>query len=522
MLVDMYSTPQMLMILNIKTIHDKWVVGVDGTNNDIQLTNLFNRFTFIDRAYTDIKDLFKLSPTGMVKSIVSATNVNFYNFIARLLSDNNFDFIPLPTFINYTDHKEVAKIFEPQTFNESLPSTGPQFICMYIGERSNKLDINEKYGVNKNDGWKVHTTCDNGSLKVVDSSTVPDDFTSSGSSIPYFLVKYGDQNQSVFKNIKLDQMEFTETDEGLQIIEDLGNKNRNNSVGQNLFDIYQNRSYSAEVDMLGCAQIQPFMYFQLDNVPMFTGAYTIINTRHTIKPNHMSTSFKGVRIRYGKTKMVDKHTLYLNLIGNLSDVTNEGVFYSDSKIKYISKSNQDKMDAGNLVKSEKITNLSISDPLKIGMFVTSDYGPRGSKFHEAIDLRAPKGTPIYPIFDSVISKIKYKIGDDSGLYIEITSSSDPSYKVWYMHLSDIPTTYLNGKSLEGTVQSFEIYPNKKVLTTNIIGYTGGVDGEQLSGSSRAEHLHLEILEDNIKKNPQRFFNKENWGWASGQDDNYEN
>ena len=79
--------------------------------------------------------------------------------------------------------------------------------------------------------------------------------------------------------------------------------------------------------------IQPFMYFQLDNVPMFTGAYTIINTRHNIRPNHMTTSFKGVRVRYGKTKMVDDETLYYHLIGNLADVSNEGVLYGDSKAK---------------------------------------------------------------------------------------------------------------------------------------------------------------------------------------------
>lgn len=226
-----------------------------------------------------------------------------------------------------------ADIFEPKTFNEATPSSGPQFICMYIGERSNKLDIQEQHGINKNDGWKINTICDNGNLGINNSSGIPDDFQSGNSSIPYFLVKYGDQNQSLFKNIKVDQMEFTETDEGLQIIEDLGNRNRNNSIGQNLFDIYTNRSYSAEVEMLGCAQIQPFMYFQLDNVPMFTGAYTIINTRHSIKPNHMTTTFKGVRIRYGKTKMIDDETLYYHLIGNLADVSNEGVLYDDSKTK---------------------------------------------------------------------------------------------------------------------------------------------------------------------------------------------
>ena len=46
---------------NIKSIHDKWVVGVEGNNPDIVLTNIFDRFVFIDRSYTDIADLFKIA-----------------------------------------------------------------------------------------------------------------------------------------------------------------------------------------------------------------------------------------------------------------------------------------------------------------------------------------------------------------------------------------------------------------------------------------------------------------------------
>jgi hypothetical protein len=127
----------------------------------------------------------------------------------------------------------------------------------------------------------------------------------------------------VFKNYKLNQNEFVETQESLEIIDGLSNQNRNNSIGQNLFDVYNNRSYSAEIEMLGCAQVQPFMYFQLNNIPMFDGAYTIINTSHSIKPNHMTTTFKGVRIRSVKTKMIDDETLYSHLITNLDEVNRE-------------------------------------------------------------------------------------------------------------------------------------------------------------------------------------------------------
>ena len=48
--------------------------------------------------------------------------------------------------------------------------------------------------------------------------------------------------------------------------------------------------------MMGCAQVQPLMYFQLNNIPMFRGAYLIINVDHDIIPGDMKTTFKGVRI----------------------------------------------------------------------------------------------------------------------------------------------------------------------------------------------------------------------------------
>jgi hypothetical protein len=38
------------------------------------------------------------------------------------------------------------------------------------------------------------------------------------------------------------------------------------------------------------------MYFQLNNIPMFRGAYHIINVEHIITPGNMTTTFKGVRI----------------------------------------------------------------------------------------------------------------------------------------------------------------------------------------------------------------------------------
>lgn len=309
---------------NIKSIYDKWIVGIPQDQPGVVTNNLYEKFSFLDRAYIDISEKFKVAPTTFVRYWKDNTNINFYNFIARILRDNNFDFIPLPTYINYNDKEEIRDVFEPFRFNEAIATKGPQFICMYFGEQSNKLEIDKDAKFKRNDSWSLDVRCNDRSITVNDASQLPSDFVSGTTKVPYFLVNYADQNQSLFKTYSLDQAEFTETQESLEIIESLANQNRNNSIGQNLFDIYNNRAYSCEIEMLGCAQIQPFMYFQLNNIPMFDGAYTIINTRHNIRANHMTTTFKGVRVRAVKTKMIDDRTLYAHLINNLNEVSREG------------------------------------------------------------------------------------------------------------------------------------------------------------------------------------------------------
>ena len=139
-------------------------------------------------------------------------------------------------------------------------------------------------------------------------------------NIPMIAVSYGRDNQSFFKDIKLDQREFSETAESLQIIEDISkdaNKRSPSYVGQNLFNVYQKRSYSTEIEMMGNAMVQPMMYFHLNDIPLFRGAYMITKVTHSIKAHNMTTKMKGVRVKAGKTPLVDAPTLFMDLLGPL-------------------------------------------------------------------------------------------------------------------------------------------------------------------------------------------------------------
>jgi hypothetical protein len=75
-----------------------------------------------------------------------------------------------------------------------------------------------------------------------------------------------------------------------------GDAANRSSKGQNLYNAYQTRSYTCEVECMGNLMIQPMMYFQLENVPMFWGAYLITDVKHNMKPHYVTTTFTGVRV----------------------------------------------------------------------------------------------------------------------------------------------------------------------------------------------------------------------------------
>ncbi len=72
-----------------------------------------------------------------------------------------------------------------------------------------------------------------------------------------------------------------------------------------MFDIYSTQSYTCTVEMMGCAWIQPMMYFVLTNVPMFKGSYMIMNVKHSITQGDMTTTFTGCRMAKTTNKLVE-------------------------------------------------------------------------------------------------------------------------------------------------------------------------------------------------------------------------
>ena len=343
-------------------------------------SKLIESFRFVDRAYFDIGDKLYINPKTFSDLIIKNRGATFFDVSNRILNDNNFLFLPLPSFVNFNEIGELKKIFEPQIMNES--KQGPSFVCIYAGQISNHLELNDD--VYKDDGIYINVD-DNGNL-----TGLPEDFAKAKDDNPYemnvpvFAVNFGQQNQNFFKDIKLDQKEFSETSESLEIIQDLsnaGDKTKTTSIGQNLFNVYQKRSYSCEVEMMGNLAIQPLMYFQLNNIPMFKGLYLIIKVSHTVKANSISTTFKGVRVKKTKTPLLENNTVLLNLTNTSSST---GGFVSGGGGGFVSGGvGSPGYSSAEVCSTKSLNEMQYNSGF--WMYLTHQQGPTGAKiFYEVL------------------------------------------------------------------------------------------------------------------------------------------
>lgn len=377
------DTIKLSIYRTLSSINTKWIGG-DVSNGCANIDNIASSFRYIDSSFSDIGDKFLINPSTVYNKITSNYNQSFFDVVQTILTNNNFTFIPLPSFINFRDIDDLKDAFKAYSYKESINKkiVGPSFVCVYTGQKSTNLDLGEDSEY-KDDGIYIQNDgCGN------ITGPIPKIFKEGGNSksldIPYFLVSYGKDNQSFFKDIKLDQREFVETAESLEIIETIsnsGNKRKPSFNGQNLFNVYQKRSYSAEIEIMGNAMIQPMMYFQLNNIPMFRGAYLINNVSHSITPHNMSTTFKGQRIKNTKIKLIDESQLFMNLLGPLEDAgVSETIndSFEESSKKVITTTNEESTDSQTQVTTNKTqTNITNSK----GGNVSTNSSKSGTKIN---------------------------------------------------------------------------------------------------------------------------------------------
>ena len=292
---------------SFKNISDKWISGMANTiygypfNGDAtkESGGLLSKFAFVDRAMNPIGHVM-INPRDLTEKGGVDFDINIYSIMSEILTGNGFEFFPLSNFLKFSNDG-WREAFIPRTNLENENNTA--FVCMYMGGSSsypNNLEngfIDDGITDMENDPTLNAPSRDTVDTTFDDQKATNPDFT--WNQPVAFRVRFGEQNQSLFYDVQLDSKEFPETNESLQILSKIAGDNKEQSPapkGQNLYNVYENRSYSAQVSMLGDVMIQPVQYFQLENIPMFSGAYMILGVEHNITPNYMTTSFKGTKI----------------------------------------------------------------------------------------------------------------------------------------------------------------------------------------------------------------------------------
>jgi hypothetical protein len=291
-----------------KSFNDKWIAG-----NSIGQRTLMEEFLFLDKANKDIGDKVFLDMERLV-SIIEQRNknkLNLYSLINVIIKDTGFDIRALPAYVNFygtnfnnngrtVPSKSVAKNIFGTFLEVDTQDSMPKIILQYVGANSrhpNRRDI-DKNAKFPDDSFDI-SNVNNNPLVVVGPDVFRNTDFSKSNKVVAFEVGFGDQNQSIFKGLELDQTSIKNTSESFQVIERLGNSETGSSVSQidiGLFDIYRQASYTCGVTTMGNVMIQPTMFFYLKNVPLFRGSYWITEVSHSIKMTGIETTFKGSRI----------------------------------------------------------------------------------------------------------------------------------------------------------------------------------------------------------------------------------
>jgi hypothetical protein len=314
---------------SFKNIYDKWLAGTNITDTGYPYKNdpkgaLIDQFAFVNRAMKPIGNT--IIDARQLKDMLDNPEVSIFSLISNILSTNGFEFFPLQNFMSYTNDDWL---------NSFKMSTGPVekqfpvFVCMFIGGTSSYASGIGEFSDYEDDG-----------IIELDSPNIPD-FDASDcipnpaddgqnyedkslyNQVKAFKVRYGEQNQTMFHGIEIKSTEFTETNESIQILSRLAGDNRQATPkGQNLYNIYENRAYGATVIGYGNVMIQPTQYFQLENVPIYNGAYIILSVEHNIEPNKMITKFSGTKIlKYPIPRVLNPASI-VGFDGGSSDETN--------------------------------------------------------------------------------------------------------------------------------------------------------------------------------------------------------
>ena len=280
-------------------------------NYSEETTSEFDNFLYVDSFYNDIGGEFIVNPGTFYDiirgQIVGDTNYNALEFIGKICQKNSLLFKCLPVYNNLYSEETFKKIFMPLSLYNGMDRLhrriGNTYLIMYTYEPSSKLNLplDKKNDASYSDDTFMIYDSNGITQNAIEVFNIDTKNGDDNYNICAFGVTPGMQNQSYFTKVSIGMDNPRVTDISIKNKFQLagtrtGGRMEGTGEGQNLYSLYSNRSYDCNVEMLGCINIMPMMYFQLNNVPMFRGTYMITKVEHNIQNNTMTTKFTGTRL----------------------------------------------------------------------------------------------------------------------------------------------------------------------------------------------------------------------------------
>lgn len=306
----------------LKLLYDKWIPTNpqaswnmktffdDGNSEETKsLNGGGHTFHFIDSYYNKLGNKLLLNVGKLAGRIMQLLNSNdvsvmMLGFMADIYSDNKCMMLCIQNFADMSDKDSMMQMFKPIPYNEMpSPNKHPDFVVVYPYEPSKNLDINNAEF--KDDGFMLNDE----TLTPIAIKSRGDNENDSWYRIPAFGVSYGKQYQNYFKKVNVNMSSPIATQQSIMakhtILKMSNGDSTKGTQGQDMYDVYSTQSYTCTVEMMGCAWIQPMMYFVLTNVPMFKGSYMIMRVTHSITPGNMTTTFTGCRMSRNSNRLVE-------------------------------------------------------------------------------------------------------------------------------------------------------------------------------------------------------------------------
>ena len=221
-----------------------------------------NKQVNVKNSVINIEPLYK--PNG---------NTTVLNIIQQVCTKNNFIFIPMP---GGSGAFSISEVFAPHPVD--TPKVKNFFYVQFAPTPESRATLS-----NSDNGTPLSAS---ESLK----NRLPDAIE----------IKFGSPENQIVKNISVDTSESKATAESivnLQRLVDNENQNKKVTTDCSMLPVMEGRSYKASIDMLGNAQVFPMQFFFLDSIPLFNGLYQIMKVKHSIRPNDMTTTAEGIRMR---------------------------------------------------------------------------------------------------------------------------------------------------------------------------------------------------------------------------------